>query len=217
MNLKKLIPSLLLFIAFIAFHNSFENNLFELGLSWTMSGIAPYFLQFISAVLFGIQFNLFGPLESIKRRRIISVSSVIVLCGIAFAVHPIYEGDFDNTFDEIHLASKTGEVPEGLTMIALPGCPFCKSRVKTLNQLYARNPRKEIQVILASSDADMLSYYKKNLSAGIQALNAKNPQFYAELAQGRFPCFIYNDGTGDIRRWAQNGFGSSALDWIEKR
>jgi len=216
MNIKKLLPSIILYVAFVLLHESLAENIFQLGASWTFSQLLPYLLQFIAAVLFGIQLIQVLPLRNGILNKVILVLSIFALSGIAFAVHPIYEGDFSNTYDEITMTSNKEMIDAGLTMIALPGCPYCKARIGLLNQLKSRNENLSISVVMASSDPSTIEFYEETLTEGISLRTTENPLFFGELALGSFPCFIYKDKKQTLYRWNQKGFGTSALDWIEE-
>lgn len=216
MKIKKIIPSFVLYVAFVLLHESLAENIFQYGASWTFSHILPYLLQFISGFLLSIQLIQIIPSQNSILKKAVAVLSICVLSGIAFALHPIYEGDFSNSYDELTITSNKEVIESGLTMIALPGCPYCKVRVGLLNQLKNRNEHLSISVVMASSDPSTLKYYEENLISGISLRTADNPIFFGELALGSFPCFIYKDKNQTLYRWNQKGFGTSALDWIEE-
>ena len=218
MKYSKIIMPILVMAAFIYFHNSIQFNLFSLGLSWTLSAIIPYILELIAAILLGLQFSQLLRDRSRTVQRMTLMSSVFVAGGIAFLFNPVYEGDFSNTYQEV-VANVNGDpaIEKGLTMLALPGCPYCYERIGTLNFLRDRNPDLLISVILVQEDSMTMENYKSRLLQNIEVRYTEHGSFLAKIVGGSFPAFFYRDEQGQTRFWRQAGLGTTALDWIEKR
>lgn len=208
-----LLPALI-FCAFVVFHVSLNKNAVDLGLSWTLSAMLPYILTAIAAFLFAKQLGwVIGKLNPV-RRKVIGIVSFLLLGGIAFGVHPIYEGDFSNTYDELIVDGSNKElVPSGFSMVALPGCPFCKMRIPTLNMLAEKNPSLSIQVVLIAAQEETQKMYEENLDPSINFVVSSNGQLLSQLTGGTFPVFLYKKEK-TVLKWTNNGFGVAAMDWI---
>ena len=220
MKISKIIIPFLLLTSFVLMHNSLHKNAFDLGMSWTFSKAFPYILIFITAVL--VSFQISRQLKNKGRvlSKTVGVVSFIIFCGVAFALNPIYEGDFNGSFEEVFISTEDineNIIEDGLTMIALPGCPFCYQRTGTLNLLKQRNKKLKIQVLFVSEDSMTIESYKANLLPEIEVNVSSKGKLLSETVGGSFPAFLYKDSEKFIRFWKQINFGTQALDWLEAR
>lgn len=218
MNLKwNVIGLALILFAFVLIHERFETVSLDVGLSWTFSKIAPYLAQFIIVVMLSASLaQLFG--TNTGKKKLILIFCILTFSGIAFAVNPIYEGDFDNTYDELFAVHMEDEFQEGLTMIALPGCPYCYERIETLNRINKYNGEVPIFIIMLDGDSLSMAEYLGLLSDNITVIPAQNSKQLSQLVRGSFPAFIYTSKeTKTLYFWNQIGFGSGALDWLSER
>lgn len=204
----------LILFAFVLIHERFEVVSLDIGLSWTFSKIVPYLVQFIIVVMLSASLaQVFG--TNTGKKKLILIFSILTFSGIAFAVNPIYEGDFDNTYDELFALHMEDEFQEGLTMIALPGCPYCYERIETLNRINKYNSEVPIYIIMLNGDSLSMAEYSRLLRNNITVIPAQNSKQLSQLVRGSFPAFIY---TSKERKtlyfWNQIGFGSGAIDWL---
>lgn len=218
MNLKwNAIGLALILFAFVLIHERFEAISLDIGLSWTFSKIAPYLVQFIAVVMLSASLaQLFG--TNYGKKKLILISSILAFSGIAFALNPIYEGDFNNTYEELFAVHMEDEFREGLTMVALPGCPYCFERIETLNRLNQYNGEVPISIIMLDGDSLSMAEYSGLLDDNIAVIPAQNSKQVSQLVRGSFPAFIYTSKESKtLYFWDQIGFGSGALDWLSER
>jgi thiol-disulfide isomerase/thioredoxin len=217
-NSYKFIIAILLFIAFVLLHDSVEKNSLQIGLSWTLSTLVPYILVLIASFLVGYQLTSLFKDRSRSLSRFIFLFTFLAFFGIAFWAHPIYEDDFSNNMNQVVLDSNEGPVfDEGLTMVALPGCPFCFARIPLLNELKTRNPQLNITVLLVKESEETAEIYNKELVGTINVEVTKFGSLIAQNTKGRFPAFFYRTEKDEIMYWDQRDFGNLAFDWIEGR
>lgn len=216
MNLKwNALGALFILSALVLSHSRIETFSLGIGLSWTFSKIAPYLLEFSVVVLLSALLSKLIS-GSLVRQKFILVASILVFSGASFALNPIYEGDFANTFEEIITSSD--EINEGLTMVALPGCPYCYERIATLNKLNKYSGELPITVIMLEGDPMAMEEYSNLLAKGIQVVPAKNNKLMSELVSGSFPAFIFKPSkSSPVLVWNQIGFGSGAMDWLSEK
>ena len=209
--------AVIILFAFVLIHERLEELSLNIGLSWTFSKIAPYLMQFIVIVLLSaVLAQLFG--RNFGRKKLILLSSIILFSGISFAVNPIYEGDFDNTYEELIVGNIHDEFKEGLTMVALPGCPYCFERIETLNNLKKHQKDLPIYVVILNSDTSIMSQYSEKLSSDIKVLGAQNSKQLNQVVRGSFPAFIFSSKENrTLYFWSQVGFGSGAMDWLSEK
>jgi hypothetical protein len=207
----------LLLMAFIFIHSRFEDFSLSIGLSWTFAKISPYLAQFIVIVMMSAMLaQLFG--NNFGKKKLILIASVICFSGISFAFNPIYEGDFDNGIQELIQVNGEDTIEEGLTMIALPGCPYCLQRIETLNGLKRYSSHLPIHIIVVGNDSLALKEYSEKLHKDIVVTVAKNPKQLSQLVGGGFPSFLYASAdTSMLYYWSQVGFGSGAMDWVSEK
>lgn len=216
MNIKRLIIAVILFAGFVTLHKAIQNNVLDLGASWTFSSITPYVLEFVTAILLAYQVALILNKKNKLLRRIVLVGGVILLSGVAFALNPIFEGDFSNSYEKVEFSNSDEKVlDEGLTMLALPGCPYCIGRIPLLNRLKTREKKLPIQVVIIKEDSLTKAYYTEELNDDISVRFTSHVDELAKAAKGRFPSFFYTDKNGEVRVWTRTGLGTRAFDWLE--
>lgn len=183
----------------------------NLGFSWTLSKALPYGLMLIlGAVLF------FAFRRKVNRSWLKWVYSLVLFIPFAtyFAMNPIYEGDFSNESREMKAEISFGLEKNELTVLAIPGCPFCAESIQGLNKIAARTGADRINFVVFTSDQEMLEPYAKLAESQIQMRIEEDFSLYAAMTQGRFPTFVYSDGSS-LRIWSNDGFGVRAKDWLE--
>ena len=214
-NYKRIITPTLILLGFILMHKSIERNSFDMGFSWTASKILPYALTFVAILILAIQIGLvFRKLEKWKN-HLLKTTILLALSGFAFALQPIYEGDFSHKKQMVDKSPSALALNKGLTMLALPNCPFCKERIPTINLLQNRNPNLNIQILLLNASEEATQFYQNRLLEEIQVLATQHANELAEIAFGRFPSFLFVDNEGQLYSWTNDGFGTLALNWVE--
>lgn len=208
------IGALIILGAFVFYHVQIEELSVNLGLSWTFSKMIPYLLEFILVVLLGTILAQFFNGSRVLQ-KFIMVASVVIFSGIAFAIHPIYEGDFANHPEE--LVATSDDIKTGLTMVALPGCPFCLERISTLNALHEQLGDLPITVVMLEGDTIAIGEYIQRLNPGIGISPALNSKLLGELTEGSYPSFFFQNRGAFVYRWNQVGFGTGALDWLAEQ
>lgn len=217
-NTIKLVIAIIIFLAFVFLHKSVQKNSLDIGLSWTLSAMAPYILQLVSAFLVSFQVSVLLKNKGWLFMRFIFMMVLIAACGIAFWLNPIYEGDFSNNSKIVTVKSSDGDVfQQGLTMVALPGCKFCFGRIPLLNQLKIRNPQLNITVLIVKESPETYDLYSSELVGTINIETSNQGNLIAQITQGRFPAFFYMNSEGQLVFWGEADFGTVALDWVERK
>lgn len=183
----------------------------NLGFSWTLSKALPYGLMLILGAVVFFTFR-----RKIKRSWLKWLYSLVLLIPLAiyFAVNPIYEGDFSNESREVKAERAFGLEKKELTVLAIPGCPFCAESIQDLNRIATRTGVDRINFVVFTSDPEMLKPYAKLAESQIEMRIEEEFSSYATMTQGRFPTFVYSDGSS-LHIWSNDGFGVRAKDWLE--
>ncbi len=183
----------------------------NLGFSWTLSKALPYGLMLILGAVVFFTFR-----RKIKRSWLKWLYSLVLFIPLAiyFAVNPIYEGDFSNESREVKAERAFGLEKKELTVLAIPGCPFCAESIQDLNRIATRTGVDRINFVVFTSDPEMLKPYAKLAESQIEMRIEEEFSPYATMTQGRFPTFVYSDGSS-LRIWSNDGFGVRAKDWLE--
>ena len=214
----RFIGFLLLLAVFILQHNNVESLGLNIGLNHTYSKLLPYFIQFLTVCFLVYQAN--KSFLQDKSRGLKKAASIFILvgaCGIAFAFHPIYEGDFTNTYRKVILSSeKSKTFDTGLTMIALPGCEFCLARREQLNHFKKHHPSIGVSVLIINNDELSLEEYQESLSKNINVKLADDLAALKMAIKGSYPAFFFKASadTQELIHWTNNEFGVTAMDWI---
>lgn len=215
--MTRIIAIVLIFALTILFHGLIETTSQNIGLSFTLSKMMPYVFQgaFLLILFIECYRTLFTRFSNILR-RLLGMVILILGGGIAFAIHPIYEGDFQHKYKPVYFKGASAEnLESGLTMIALPGCPYCYERVDELNRFVELYPTQEVYIQVVNNDSLALEEYQERADELIHVSLAKNQNTLKSLTGERFPSFIYmKEGTKKGMLWNNNGFGVAAIDFV---
>ncbi|MFA5575590.1 MAG: hypothetical protein WC994_11170 [Brumimicrobium sp.] len=215
----KLIIYIILFALSIFFHSEVSGIGLRMGLSFTLSFVLPYILQFIFVCLILVQVNrLFLKNASTGMRRLVNIGAFVGLCGIAFAFHPIYEGDFDNEYNIVTVSGESEEVfEEGLTMVALPGCKFCFERVGQMNKIKKLFPDVPMHILIVESNETSKNEYREATIEGIEVGDFPPAlRMNTALNSGSYPTFFLKSANqpNQLKRWSNSSFGNGAWDMV---
>jgi hypothetical protein len=212
------IQLLILFALAIFQHYNIESLGLSIGLNHTYSKLLPYFVEFLLVCFLVFQANKsFLKNKSRGLKKALSVFILVAGCGIAFAFHPIYEGDFTNTYRKMIVSGRKAEVfKPGLTMVALPGCQFCLARREDLNAFKKHHPSVGVNVIVINNDTLAMEEYKETLSENIHVEVTDDLSAIEMIIKGRYPSFFFKSSseTQELIHWTNNEFGVTAMDWI---
>jgi hypothetical protein len=216
--MKGFIGALLILAAIIVQHNHVESLGLSVGINHTYSKLLPYFIEFLLVCVLVYQANKsFLKDKSRGLKKAVSIFILVAACGTAFAIHPIYEGDFTNTYRKIIVSGKKAQIFEpGLTMVALPGCEFCLARREELNEFKAHHPSIGVAVFIINDDQLALEEYQETMSKDIEVKLASDMSALKMVIGGNYPAFFYKSSkdTQELIHWNNNDFGVTALDWI---
>ncbi len=194
--------------------NQIELYFLELGWSWTFAKIAYYLLFIFIGIGFSFFFHiLFKPRNWMRKLTLILFSTISFLIG--FILQPIYEGDFSNDYEIVN-STPSDIKPKQLTLIAIPGCPYCYEAIDRLLLLKKRNEFLSIHFVVCSDDSTQLEWYQEKIKDAFDVKLATDLEKMQKLAKGRFPTFVYQDQQGITKRWSNDQFGVVAIDYIEK-
>jgi len=184
-----------------------ENAFLNFGLSWTLAKVLPYLLS----ILFGLL-----PLFFLKRmRKLFRLAFIPIPFIIYFAFFPIYEGDFSNSYTTKSAESLNILEDGKLSVLSIPGCPYCYESLDALEQMAGRQKAKLIQFYVYTNDAENLNWYSKKAGDKIPVIQLNTSELgVSAISKGSFPCFVYRKGN-KLYIWSNNAFGVRAKDWIE--
>jgi hypothetical protein len=154
---------------------------------------------------------------SLSIRRLVSTLILFGGSGIAFAVNPIYEGDFSHQYRQIALAGENEDTfQHGLTMIAMPGCKFCFEKLEEMKRVKAIYPSLPMYVLVINDDELALAEYKERAEGLIQVDLFPRSTLLKSIIQDGYPNLIYKskDTSSLLINWNNSGFGSASWDFI---
>lgn len=193
-----------------------ENSFLESGFGFTTSKVLPYIITLLIGLI--IVFLLRSKLNFRNKFIRVGLKIIIVLIPVSvyFAVYPIYEGDFSNSFKVVKRSSDNSEVSgDKLYVISIPGCPFCKIAMSKMLQLEERNPGLEIEYLVCSKDSSTLDFYAEINEGKIPVNLAEKPEKLMVLAEGTFPTYVVSRKNEPLKTWSNQNFGVRALDDVE--
>ncbi|WP_107039855.1 hypothetical protein [Brumimicrobium mesophilum] len=210
--------SVLTLAVLIFLHNSIISTGLEFKLSFTFSKILPYMLEFFAVCL--IIFNVYRQFlmgTSLTIRRLVSILILFGGSGIAFAVNPIYEGDFSHQYREVALYGENADTfQRGLTMIALPGCPFCFEKLEEMKRVKAIYPELPMYVLVVNDDELAAENYREASEGMIEVELFPKSTLLRNIVGDGYPNMMYNSGNkgSKLINWNNSGFGSASWDFI---
>ena len=210
--------SVLTLALLIFFHNSIIAFGLNIRLTFTFSRILPYMLEFFAVCLVIYQvYSQYLINTSLAVRRLASILILFGGSGIAFAINPIYEGDFSHKYREISLAGENADTfQHGLTMIALPGCSYCYGKLEEMKFVKKIYPSLPMYVLVIHDDEIALEEYRKHSEGLIEVGLFPESTLLKTIIVDGYPNLIYksNEGTSKLINWSNNGFGSASWDFI---
>lgn len=193
--------------------NGFESIFLNLGCTWVISKLLPFF--FVTVFGACCWFFVRKKIPLLRLKMVFLVASIAIPFFAYFLFSPIYEDDFNGKYllQPIPKELKEMKVNE-LTILALPECPFCFQSMEIANTLVGRNPQLKITYVVLS--------HEPNGAEKLRAL--ANPQIKFKLgihlselettAAGQFPAFLMRKGNR-LAVWDFNQIGPYSLDQIE--
>lgn len=215
----KIALSIIGLAAAIFFHYDIMRIGIDLHLSFTLSRILPYMIQFLGVCML-IYHTYVKYLKGLSYlgSRIIVLLILVISCGTAFYFHPIYQGDFSDTYREITLRGEGADTfQQGLTMVALPGCPFCHARFQEMRRISEIYPNLPMHILVSNHDTTEVNAYRKaskehNITIGF----FPDSFMLKSIINHGFPNLYYKAKSSSItiRNWTNDGFGSAAWDYV---
>lgn len=214
----RILLSIVTLAALIFLHDSIIALGLKIGLSFTFSKILPYMLQFFAVCM--IIFNVYRQyLEgaSLSLRRLVSILILFGGSGIAFAFHPIYEGDFSHQYREIRLSGQNADIfQDGLTMIALPGCGFCYEKLEEMKQVKQIYPKLQMHILVINQDELAVEEYRERSEGLLDVALFPKGTLLRNIITDGYPNLIYkSSGANNVLiNWTNSGFGSASWDYV---
>ncbi|MFM6933961.1 MAG: hypothetical protein ACKOXP_00845 [Flavobacteriales bacterium] len=194
--------------------NFLESIFLDLGFSWTIAKLTPYLLM---ALLGFILVYTFHSRFSTQWKKWLFMSLLSVLPFIAyFGFYPIYQGDFSQSYYQPDPLEK---FPNRLTLtvVVLPGCPYCHESIQFMNTFLQREPQLHIRYLVVAESDETLIPFKEKLDKRIQVIKSKNPKNWIIMAHGGFPCMMLSEHKKVLYAWDNDHFGVRAMDEIIER
>lgn len=181
----------------------------ELGFSWTLAKVLPYILM----LLIGVAIIFF-----LKKQKLwIRLFFMPIPFFIYFIFFPIYQGDFSNEMVSMKWSKADPFNENSLSVLAIPGCPFCYESIKDLRQMRKRNSKLTIDFYVYTDDSTKLDWYREEGKGeiAVHILPTSNKRV-PSISNGSFPTFVFRENK-TLYVWSNNGFGVRAKDYIERK
>jgi hypothetical protein len=197
--------------------NELEKIFLSIGAGWYLSKLLPYIILPLLAFLFSF-FIVRNRLKKRWLRLALMGMSPILIFGVYFLIHPIYEGDFSNVRQVKKLTAQyKALLPENqFTVVSIPNCPFCYEAMDKMLMLKKRNPSMHITYYVCSKDESTLKWYQQKAGDDIEVQLAPKPDELIQLTGTSFPAFVLNATDGNVYVWKNRFFGVAAIDEVEK-
>lgn len=195
--------------------NQFEIFFFNLLNSYFWSKLLPYLISvLIGCLAFYLLFKKLGHKKQWVRLSI-SILALTLPFICYFLYQPIYEGDFSNNYNIVE--TKNLDLKQNqLTIITIPGCPYCAAAVQEWSKISFEN-KLELQIKICSSDSSSIPEYrqlsKENPNINISLVD--NLDKWATISKGTYPSFLCLKKNLTYC-WSNDNFGVSAKDFILK-
>jgi hypothetical protein len=194
--------------------NLFESIFLDIGFSWTISKLIPYVLMSIMGFVLVHTFQN-RVQQKLKKWIFMSILAVLPFV-IYFSIYPIYNGDFVNHhFTPNQLCAFPKKTT--LTVVVLPGCPYCHESINFMNQLIEREPKLNISYLVVAETDTPLIPFRQKLSKRISVFKSTYPKNWIMMSRGGFPCMILSENRKIIYAWENDQFGVRAVDDVLSR
>ena len=194
--------------------NFFESIFLDLGFSWTASKLIPYILM--SILGFVIVYTFQSRIQQKWKKWTIMTILAVLPFSIYFSIFPIYTGDFVNNHYSPERLATFPKKPL-VTVVVLPGCPYCHETIRFMNELLRREPKLNIRYMVVAETNNPLVAFRKNLSKGIEVEKSTKPKDWIVMARGGFPTIILSENHQIVHAWENDQFGVRAIDEILER
>ena len=193
--------------------NKIDLIILDLGLGWTQGKLVSYGLfLFIGFVLYLLIRKL-----KVKNRILNLLKSIITIVfpiSTYFIFYPIYEGDIFNLGLKTKLTIELN-TEKTLSIVVLPDCPFCLETIPLAKKLKARNPKMNIEYIIASRPNEFPHGIADKIPKNCNFRLESDLQKLGQVTHGAFPTYIISNNKTIVRLWRNEHFGTKALDEIE--
>jgi len=199
----------------ILFINEIELHCVNNHFSWLFSKMVPYLLLVIGGILLAIVLSGFVPFFNLLK-KVIQITVFPLPFLIGFAIHPIYQADFNQGRQKNAQTYIENETKDELMVITIPNCPYCYNSIQTLKTLANKNPKLNINFIVCSTDPNKLETYKNEVAGAFPIKLSKDMKKLAKTADFSFPAFVLVRDGKPTRKWSNNEFGARAFDQISE-
>ena len=189
--------------------NFFDSIFLDPDFSWTVAKLIPY--AFMVLLGFTLIYSFHSRIKHLVKKWILMSILGVLPFSLYFFFYPIYQGDFSNN----HFTPKQLEpFPNKLTLsvIVLPGCPYCHETISLMNELISREPKLHIRYVVVSESQSTLAMFTPTLDKRISVVRASNIKNWIVMAQGGFPCMMISQQGKIIYAWENDFFGVRAID-----
>ena len=193
--------------------NNLDLYFLDFGLSWTQSKLIGYCIFISLGIIFLIVFKKW----KIKKMYLNLLKSILVAglpISIYFAFYPIYEGDVFSSGVKIKSSIELSN-EKTLSIIVLPDCPFCMETIPLVKKLKERNPKMNIEYIIASRPNEIPHGIADKIPKNCTFRLVSDLQKLGQITHGAYPTYIISENETIVLLWRSEHFGTKALDEIE--
>ncbi len=193
--------------------NNLDLYFLDFGLSWTQSKLIGYCIFISLGIINLIVFKKW----KIKKKYLNLLKSILVAglpISFYFAFHPIYEGDIFSSGVKIKSSIELSN-EKTLSIIVLPDCPFCMETIPLVKKLKERNPKMNIEYIIASRPNEIPHGIADKIPKNCTFRLESDLQKLGQITHGAFPTYLISKNKTLVLLWRSEHFGTKALDEIE--
>lgn len=193
-----------------------ENFFLDFGMGWVISKIIPFVLMLLLGI--GLYFIVLKILKN-KWMRVSSLVLIVLPILTYLFFNPIYQGDFTDNYRTEKITNRLYELEdERLTILVLPGCPYCEEAIEQMSSLRSRiGSEQEMDIIVCTAYKNDLKFYEEKSKGKMNVKISKNTRALSELAEREFPAFVFRKKGKRSRVWSNFQFGAFAKDWVEEQ
>jgi thiol-disulfide isomerase/thioredoxin len=193
--------------------NNLDLYFLDFGLSWTQSKL----LSFAVLLFVGIVLCLFFRKFKFKKNYLNLLKSFVVIglpISLYFIFYPIYEGDIINLGIKVNSTIEL-KSEKTLSIVVLPDCPFCLETIPLVKKLKKRNPKIEIEYIIAAKPNEIPHGIADKIPKSCSFRLESDLQKLGQITHGAFPTYLISENKNVVLLWRSEHFGTIALDEIE--
>lgn len=177
--------------------------------------VLDFFAPYVYAVLIGLILGwmilrVYSP-RNFFLKCVVVLMVVSLPFGLYFSLNPIFQNDLNTSSHVVKVdCLESNLVGDGLLMIGIPGCPYCKEALIRLLEVKEECPELHVKMFIIGTDTN--NEYQKLANRKIEVLYGSGSELREGLQLKKYPTFALVRNGVIQKYWTNDQFGVFALN-----